>query len=260
MGRFIIKWRTITFYGLEVLLVVDEDLRPYLPVGRLAQALGMTRQALQSRIGRDPVLQEAVATLRPLPDETVAGIRGAVQCLLLRQVPYLLGGIDHERVKPDLREQVVRFKREFYEFAWAAYRNLILPEEFRAEFADRVLSPEEAEVYAALGESVRRFFQTVEQRLSALEARLQPELDPAQARHIQELVQLLARALDPERQKQRETYALIYGALKKRFRVPSYRNIPAKRYEEVVAFLADWYRRVVPGDLPPAFAPRKGLW
>ncbi len=260
MGRFIIKWRTISFYGLDVLLVVDNDLRPYLPVTRLAQALGMSRQALQSRIGRDPVLNEAVATLRPLPGETVENLRGPVQCLDLRQVPYLLGGIDHERVKPDLREQVIRFKREFYEFAWAAYRNLILPEEFRAEFADRFLAPEEREVYAALGDSVRRFFETMEKRLSALEARLQPELDAAQAQHVQEMVRLLARALDPQRNKPRETYALIYGALKKRFRVPSYRNIPAKRYEEVVRYLADWYQQVVPGELPPAFRPRKPLW
>ena len=260
MGRFIIKWRTITFYGLDVLLVVDEDLRPYLPVNRLAQALGMTRQALQTRIGRDPVLAEAVAMLRPLPDETVENIRGLVQCLDLRRVPYLLGGIDHERVKPALREQVIRFKREFYEFAWAAYRNLILPEEFRAEFADRTLSPEEREAYEALGESVRRFFATLEQRLAALEARLEPELTSAQAQHVQEMVRMLARALDPQRAKQRETYALIYGALKKRFRVPSYRNIPAKRYEEVVAYLAEWYQKVVPGELPPLFRPRRALW
>ena len=260
MGRFIIKWRQVTFYGVEVLLVVDNDLQPYLPVNRLAQALGLSRQALQSRIGRDPVLREAVASLRPLPGEQVEGIRGTAQCLDLRRVPYLLGGIDHERVKPALREQVIRFKREFYEFAWAAYRNLILPEEFRAEFADRNLTPEEAEVYAALGTSVRRFFETVEKRISALEARLQPELDAAQAQHVQEMVRTLAKALDPQRAKQRETYALIYGALKKQFRVPSYRNIPAKRYEEVVRYLAEWYQRVVPGELPPLFRPRKGLW
>ncbi len=260
MGRYIIKWREIEFYGLTVLLVVDNDLRPFLPTGRLAQALGMSRQALQGRIARDPVLAEAVATLRPLPAERVPGVRGAVQCLDLRQIPYLLGGIDHQRVKPALREQVIRFKREFYEFAWAAYRHLILPEEFRAEFGDRLLSAEEREAYEALGASVQRFFAAMERRLSALEARIQPEMDPAQAQHVQEMVKVLVRALDPQRVKQRETFALVYGALKKRFRVPSYRNIPAKRYEEVVRFLAEWYQRAVPGDLPPLFRPRQRLW
>ena len=40
----------------------------------------------------------------------------------------------------------------------------------------------------------------------------------------------------------RNGYAKVYSEMYRRYRISSYKNLPAARYEEVLAWLAGWHK------------------
>ena len=121
-----------TFYNETFSLVLASDRKLYLPLTRLCEALQIDANAQIQRIRRDEAISDA---LIQLPLQLTYGEDGAVQtrqvlCLWLNRLPYWLGTLDANRIKDDARrQQVIRFKREFAEVAWAAFRSEILPED-----------------------------------------------------------------------------------------------------------------------------------
>src|SRR5438067_1149059 len=79
----------------------------YLPVRALCEALGLDRAAQVRRIKRDEAMRE---DLHEIAVETESGIQ-AIQVLRLESVPYWLAGVTLNKVKPELRDKLLAYKR-----------------------------------------------------------------------------------------------------------------------------------------------------
>lgn len=250
-----------TFYGETFTVALASDRRLYVPVPLICGALGVSTHAQVERIRRDEAIADALVALRleRYPYGEGDFRPREVNCLRLDRLPYWLGTIDASRIPdPDRRQAVVRFKREFADVAWAAFRREILPEDMLAEL-DAHLPPERrayfelmdraAELRRGLQDHERRI-DDLEERLTGLEARLEGTdfINPAQARRYQLMVNVLADLL--KKKGKSSAHALVHNEVKRAFKVPSYLLIPEARFPEVVRFLAQWYQRLTPPGTP----------
>lgn len=248
------------FYGDTFSIVLASDRRLYLPLNRLCAALQIDATAQIQRIRRDEAMSDA---LLQLPLSIPYGEEGAVQirqvmCLWLNRLPYWLGTIDASRIKDQgRRQQVIRFKREFADVAWAAFRSEILPDDMLAEL-DAATPPAEQRYSVAMDEAtaLRREvnqqkgrLEHVEAHISNLEARLigTDFINAAQARQYQDMVAILGTML---KNKGTGNYATVHAEVKRQFQVPSYQLIPEKEFPKLVSFLARWFERLTPPGTP----------
>lgn len=248
------------FYGEIFSVVLASDRRLYLPLNRVCDALQVNANAQAQRIRRDEAISDALVQL---PLQVSYGEEGAVQtrqvlCLWLNRLPYWLGTIDANRIKDQARrQQIIRFKREFAEVAWAAFRSEILPEDMLAEL-DAAAPPAEQQYHAVMDEAaaMRRDLgqqeeriQQVEERLTSLEARLVGTdfINSAQAKQYQDIVAILGAMLQ---KKGKGNYATVHAEVKKQFKVPSYQLIPEKDFPKLVNYLTRWYERLTPPGTP----------
>ncbi len=86
-----------------------------------------------------------------------------------------------------------------------------------------------------------------DERLVAVDVRTQ-RLTPAHTRQVQEAVDGMVR--ETKRLPQPLTYAIIYGRLKHRFRVGSYKEVADSHFDELMAYLRDELRRATGGEAP----------
>lgn len=253
------------FYGEIFSVVLASDRRLYLPLNRVCDALQIDANAQAQRIRRDEAISDALVQL---PLQVPYGEEGAVQtrqvlCLWLNRLPYWLGTIDANRIKDQARrQQIIRFKREFAEVAWAAFRSEILPEDMLAEL-DATAPPAEQQYHAVMDEAAamrrdlgqqKERLQAVEERLTNLEARLVGTdfINSAQAKQYQDIVAILGAMLQ---KKGKGNYATVHAEVKNQFKVPSYQLIPEKDFPKLVNYLTRWYERLTPPGtpLPEAF-------
>jgi hypothetical protein len=88
---------------------------------------------------------------------------------------------------------------------------------------------------------------STETRLEAVDERTQ-RLTPTHTRAAQEMVDRMVR--ETRKLPAPLTYAIIYGRLKHRFRVGSYKEVSDDRFDELVAYLRDELRRATSGEAP----------
>src|SRR5437868_3448457 len=79
----------------------------YLPVRALCEVLGLDRAAQVRRIKRDEAMRE---DLHEMAVETESGVQ-TIQVLRLETVPYWLAGVTLNKVKPELRDKLLAYKR-----------------------------------------------------------------------------------------------------------------------------------------------------
>src|SRR5690349_6673566 len=99
----------VEFYGDTLSAAEGADEQIYVPIRPICEALGLTWPGQWERIKGDRVLSEAVRSVRVTLTER--GAR-AVLCLPLKFLPGWLFGIQARRVKPELRERILRYQRE----------------------------------------------------------------------------------------------------------------------------------------------------
>ena len=257
--------RSIDFYGdalVAVLVEVDDRSQVYVPVRPLCAYLGLAWSGQYERIKRDPVLAEALRSVRVT--RTEGGERGVV-CLPLEYLPGWLFGISGSRVRPELQEKILRYRRECFRVLWEAFQDEAMvadgagrgPErgggtlvQIRdlglaiARMAEQQMQPEQRVVAvdtrmdraAAVVGDLRR-------RLGAVERRLEPgaPITDAQAAEVSARVKALAELLTGE-DRAKNHYQAIFGELYRRYGVSSYKLIPQGRYEAVLGFLEKWRR------------------
>ena len=88
-------------------------------------------------------------------------------------------------------------------------------------------------------------------RLEQIEATLGDRgrfITPEQASSISQAVKSIALTLG--KQSGRNEYGAVYGEFYRKFGIPSYRELPARRFDEAVRFLTDWYQRLTGEGLP----------
>jgi len=260
--------RNVDFYGDEITAVLVEAASGpdvYVPVRPLCDYLGLAWSGQYERIKRDPVLADALRTVRVT--RTEAGRRETV-CLPLEMLPGWLFGISTTRVRPELQDKILRYRRECFRVLWQAFQadalSLVehgaLPAQAMPAAPSAALVQiremglaivQMAEQQMALEQRVTavdgrmdRAAQVVgelRRRLSIVERRLDPmaRITDEQASEISNRVKSLAEVMT-EKQPGKNNYQGIFGELYRRFGVSSYKLIAQDRYEQVLSFLEAW--------------------
>lgn len=101
------------FFGTEI-VVVEYDNKPYVPMKPICENIGLAWHAQFERLKRKEVLSSGIRIIRTPSN---GGEQESV-CLPLHYLNGWLFGIDTNRVKPELKEKLVRYQKECYEVLW----------------------------------------------------------------------------------------------------------------------------------------------
>jgi hypothetical protein len=253
-----VEQKAIIFYDDEitaVLVEIDNRQMVYVPLKPICDFLGVDWDGQRQRIHRDPVLSEfvkgAVITTAP----SASGRGGGPQEMLCLPLDYLNGylfGINANRVRPEIRERLIRYQRECYQVLATAFLEQTPQDPKMAAEMQSLLQIRElgraimqmAEQQMALTARVDKAAIIVgqhEKRLTALERRLSPReaITDEQAADIAEKVKAVAVELTG-RDASKNHFQAIFAELHRRFRVSSYKNIRQDQYQAVLDFLDEW--------------------
>ena len=257
-----VREQTVAFYGDAILAAQTADETVWVPLRPISDHLGLNWSGQRQRLNRDPVLapMQGVCVIH-----TPTGPQPML-CLPLDLLPGWLAGVNAARIKPELRDKIIRYQRECFRILWNAFKGDILP----AQPAPPLdLSPAEqalllAEAVASLARQhleleqkhttmadfLRPFVQQTRQhqhqtdaRLTALELQLSggATISEAQALELAEAVKGVALAMHAATGEALSTaFPLVWTELHKRYGVAAYRNLPTARYAEATAWLRGW--------------------
>lgn len=260
--------RSIDFYGDVVIgIIVEQDgeRQIYVPLRPISRFLGLDWSGQRQRLMRDEVLAAEVRFVGVTPTNPKGG-DPEVLCLPLDFLPGWLFGISADRVKPELRERIMRYRRECYRRLWEAFKHDILA---TAEPAPRSIEPTGAKLAYELAIAVQNLAREqmdLEQRLdgridrmahwakgvvakiddldtrvSGLEVHIGPlaVISEQQSAEVALAVKNVGRALSERGVK--PGYSQVYSELYRRYGISSYKNLPQERYDAVLAWLKSWY-------------------
>ncbi|MGC4098992.1 MAG: phage antirepressor N-terminal domain-containing protein [Nitrospira sp.] len=176
IDQFPFEFESQTF---EIYWTDDKNL--ILPIRPICDELGLDFSGQLQHIKRDEVLAEHlfIVVASTLRTDGKAQDR-EVACISLKRMHLWFGTINTSRVRPELREKIVHFKRELGDVAWAAFRTRVLPEDILAELDASLPSPEREyhkamDRAAALRDHVQKHGKEIDNlrsRIEQLEARL----------------------------------------------------------------------------------------
>ena len=257
-----IEVRTVEFYGDAItgaLVRVGDESQVYVPIRSICDYLGLSWVGQRERIMRDEVLAEAVQFVRVTRTNN-SERRGDpnVLCLPLDLLPGFLFGVNAARVKAELRDKIIRYRRECFRVLWEAFRPAILP---AAELAPRPgqsgaalayelatavanLAREQMEAEQRLGgriDAMARWAKRTDERITALELRLtedDEQISEAQAAELALTVKTVANAL--LQHGAANGYQRVYGELYRRYSISSYKSLPRRRFQEALEWLRAW--------------------
>jgi hypothetical protein len=115
--------KVVDFYGDQIPAAQGDDGEIYVPIRPLTAFLGLSRRGQQERTLRHPVMAEQ---LRSLSIDTGGGPQQFL-CLPLDILPGWLFGVDVSRIKPELKDKLLRYQREAFKVLWNAFKGDILP-------------------------------------------------------------------------------------------------------------------------------------
>lgn len=263
----VIEQKTIDFYGDEIIAVlIEEEEREqvYIPVRPICDYLGLSWSGQRERINRDPVLADITRFVRVTRTNSQGG-NPNVLALPLEYLNGFLFGINANRVKDEIRDNLIRYQRECYRILADAFlpptlnvrpassddqalmqlhnMALVIAATTREMLEVRQLSLNNEARLDAAREYLRgmnKRLNAVEERTLLVEQRTQAgALTEEQAREVQHRVNLIAQALT-KRSPGEKHHMGIYEALRQETGATSYKNIPPKGYEAALAFLDNW--------------------
>lgn len=258
-----IEQKEVVFYGDDLTAVRLDDGRVFIPVKPICELLGVDWNGQRRRINRDPVLSVAMATVDVTSTEGERLVTRAVLCLPLDYVSGFLFGLNADRVRPDLRDKVIRYQRECYHVLAEAFADSRLTAE---PAFDELLAQADNEAVQAyqIAKAVMKLAQNqimlearltgrlnaYEARLEALESQLAPPshaISQSQAMQISQAVKAVGIALS--QQTKRNEFGGVYGEMYRKFEITSYKLLPANKFEEVMRWLTEWHQSLT-GDTP----------
>ncbi len=267
--------RNVDFYGDDVigaLVLVDQETRIYVPIRPLCTYLGLDWSSQRQRIMRDEVLRDEIRSV-VITTTNPQGGDPEVLCLPLDLLPGWLFGITASRVRPDLREKIVRYRRECYRRLWDAFKHDILSTEvspssqtglsdaaiaYEIATAVQHLARQQMEMEQRLtgridkmgqwAKSVTYHLDDLQARVGSLELHVGPvaTIDDQQAAEIALAVKHVGQALAARGTK--PGYSQVYAEMYRRYGISSYKNLPQDKYAEVLAWLRQWYGEVTGAD------------
>jgi hypothetical protein len=258
--------RRVDFYGDEIvamLVPIEGESRIYVPVKLLCDYIGLDWASQRKRINRDEVLSTCMVIMTmqmPGDDQKREHL-----VLPLSMIPGWLFGITTARVKPQLKEKIIRYQRECFDVLWDAFRPQILPTvdlsppstgksgaELAYEIATAVqhLARQQLDMEQRLerasqwAQSVNREITDLRSRVDSLELQVSggAPISEQQAAEVALAVKNVGRALEVRGQK--SGYSQVYAEMYRRYGISSYKNLPRDSYDEVLAWLRQWYSEV----------------
>jgi P22_AR N-terminal domain/ORF6C domain len=269
----------IPFMGDELAAALTPGGIVYISLPGVCKALGLTVQPQMLRIKRTRSLLRG---LRQMPLSTRGGSQ-RTYCLRVDKVALWLGGIETTRMRnEEFRLKIDAYQEElapaatqvFMRVAGLRTRDIISSSDPQIiALADQVDTLTEIttlvrEHMETLLEAQGRTSMQLEQAVHLLEALTNRQdvtedqvakidertkrLTTAHGKTVQETVNFIAVALEKQSPNitSQLAHSIIYGRLKKRFRARSYIEIPDERFDEVMSYLRQEYRRITGGDLP----------
>ena len=186
--------------------------------------------------------------------------------MLALPLDYLNGwmfGINANRVKTEIRDNLLRYQEECYRILADAFltrspETAVTPTETsllqvremglaiarmaeeQIEFERRVTKTESRLDKAAI------VIGDVQKRLTAVEQHLPPSdaVTDEQASQISQAVKAIALS-SPDK-----NFGKIYGELYRKFGITSYKLLPAAKFADAMAFLTEWYVNLTDSDAP----------
>lgn len=282
----VIEQREVVFYDDAIVVAVAEDGTVYVPIRPICDLMGVDRSAQQRRVQRDPVLSQVAQTVPVMSGAVTApdvdsSSRPNTSYMLALPLDYLNGwlfGMNADRVKPEVRDRLIRYQLECYKvLAEAFQQQQVTAAPIEGIDVDELLrtgQDPEAQAYRmalAIANMARQQlvlrYQIQEQgerldgydkqlgaygqRLDQIEATLgDPDrhLSAAQASRISQAVKAIA--LEFSKQTGRNEFGGVYGELYRRFEITGYRELPAAKYEEAMSFLRQWYGSLTDDEVP----------
>jgi P22_AR N-terminal domain/ORF6C domain len=265
-----IEERSVDFYGDEITMAVvqlEQHVQLYVPLRPICTYLGLSWSGQRERTARDPVLSQEVRFVRLR--RTNLGGNPEVLCLPLEYLNGWLFGVNATRVKPELRDKVIRYQRECYRILWQAFQQEARPivetpsvalaalQQIRnmglaiAQMAEQQMEMEQR--LTTRLDRAARVVGDLQRRLGAVETKLHPQtlVTDEQAEEISAAVKAVAELITT-RDPRKNHYQGIFAELYRRFGVSSYKNIRLSQYEQVLRFLEDWRTTVSEGGQGPA--------
>ena len=264
-----VEEKTVIFYGDELVAVrvPAEEGAPgiYVPLKPIADNIGLDWSSQYRRVQRDPILEEVSELIAVTAIKSQRGNPDAL-CLPLKFLPGWLFGVSVNRVREELREKVLRYQRECYDVLWEAFQEGRLTAD--PAFSDLAESDSPAAVAYRMASAVMRLARQQlileaqqeahadtladhERRLEDIEITLgDPDrvITPEQAMHLSQAVKGIAYKLG-ERSGRNE-YGGVWGEFYRRFKVPTYRELPATRFDEVMGWLREWWAQLTDDEVP----------
>ncbi len=262
------RQQVIPFMGDDLAVAMTTGGGIYVALPGMCTALGLDHRSQLRRIRRTRALN---AGIRKIPLETRGGTQ-AVNCLSIDKVALWLAGIQTMQVSPGIREKIERYQDELAPVATRVFmqvmgiattppagvdpRLTILAEQYDVLMATAAFIAAHMESLAALPGQVTGVSAQLDQAVKLLESlttdiqqlQHQQTLTPAQKQHIKEAVQRIVE--DSVGKPGEMTHTQVYGTIFHRFRVNTYTELPAARYEEVMMFLRDLWKRATTGKVP----------
>lgn len=260
-----IEQKQVEFYGDELTAVLAEDGRVYVPIRPICELIGVDWNGQRRRINRDPVLGEELRTVDVTSTEGGRVVTRSVICLPLDYTNGFLFGLNADRVRPDLRDKVIRYQRECYRVLADAFLSPVTAVS-PIDASDQVLmqlhnmalviaaatkemmearrlvqvSYQAAQDNSQRLDLAREYMRGMNKRLKLVEERTAVgPLTPEQAEELRYLVNQIAE-LYTQREPGKKHYPSVYAALERETGATSYKAIPPKGFEAARAFLEGW--------------------
>lgn len=251
-----VEQKRVLFYEDEVTAVRLEDGRVFVPVRPLCDLLGVAWTGQNDRINRDPVLSQIASNVRVTRTEPNRVRQISMLCLPLEFLNGWLFGIQARRVKPEVRERLVRYQLECYRVLYEAFQvgglttdpmfdDLLqqdTPEANAYKMAQAVLQLARNQLLmrAELEDHTRQL-QSHTDRLESIEAQLgnpERQITEGQASQLSQAVKAVAMAMS--KQTRRNEYGGVYGELYRRYDITGYKMLPARKFEDAMSWLGEW--------------------
>ncbi len=272
----VIQQKEVRFYEDELIAVQAADGQVFVAVSQMCQILGVNERSQRRRIQNHRILSKGFArgdiSTPPSPDGRGGG-RQEAGLLRVDLVPLWLAGIEVGKVIEDIQPKLERFQLEAAKILWEAFQEgrLTANPEFDA-LVEAAANSETVQAYQIAQAVMKLARQQIliearlsgrldvhenrltdhDDRLEAIETTLTDSgrnVTPDQASQISQAVK--AVALAQGKKSGRNEFGAVYGELYRREGVTSYKLIPARRFNQVMKWLTDWYQELTgQGELP----------
>ena len=265
-----IEQKQVLFYEDELTAVRADDGRVYVAITQMCNALGLDAPTQRRRIQNHDVLNEGYqrGCLKTPPSADGRG-GGEQEASLLRVdlVPLWLAGVRLSRVRDEIRDKLKRFQQEAAAVLWEAFQEGRLTADSTIDELLETADNELAQAYQmaqAIVQLARNqiilssrldshdaMLTDYGRRLETIEADLHHEeryISENEATQISQAMRAIAFEISKTTGK--NEFGRCWGEFYRKFGVSKYRHLPISRFDEAMAWLAEWYREVTAGDVP----------